>query len=494
MSTITFNVSYNNITKKITVPKPSTINQVSEICLVKFAISKPDVVGVLYSNNKILEGSLPIRLTTLSNNSKLKLELKAGSGKKEVAFKFTINADLVPKTVMSKINADRTLAQLITYVEEIESIKLNLEGKDSQLVIMNSIYPSGVYKTTKLSSLGQSSLAIRMNYLLSEAEKASRAEEQQNIVKVQLERQKQRNEGIRLGKEREEVERIEKELEEERLAYLKEAGVEEEVKSEISEGNKEPLETKKGITETIMDKVTTVPSKAKQITSTKEIDTIMTDYSEALTESPSLYLPSDSTPTYENPDEDYNMTVAQAQTYRNLITKSGKQTPITSEPVLPQKYLFRIKFPDRSILQVNFISEANTVKLGQLIKKIDDLILERFVGKYNLKLSYPPFKKIEFSFSENNSFLHLLDDFQSERLSLIWELKGGVAVEQGPYIKTESIDIKSSSELPEVLLESHRSELPAEEAVRVIEDIPVAKVNREPKKKAAKGVPKWFRT
>lgn len=47
---------------------------------------------------------------------------------------------------------------------------------------------------------------------------------------------------------------------------------------------------------------------------------------EPIDETPKLYVPTDKPqPAYQNPDEDYNMTVDQAKTYQNVIRNSAKR-------------------------------------------------------------------------------------------------------------------------------------------------------------------------
>lgn len=460
MSTITVQISYNYVSKKLLVPKSTTVAQLTQQALEKFNHSGN---GQLYYNDKALDSSLPLRLTNLINNSKLTLKAVAGGGGGgDIRVKFSD----VNTTVISKIKSNATLLQMIEAIEKEHT--LDLLSTPSHIVLMNTSYKSSQYPTTRLDAIvgNVNSAVIRMINEKDDGEKESRRIEQQEIVNLQLKQQEERIKRLREEKENEKVR--EKKRAEER-EYEKEV-------IEGEEKERRDIEEENGKKEKEMEyhESTSKPVETAKIDASPIVNNYERATENPIKESPQLYIPGQSTPSYENPNDDYNMTISQAQTYHKLIQDSGKKKKKLVAPP-PSKYLIRIKFPDRSILQINFVQDVDTIKFGQLIKKIDTLLLPQYINNYDLKFGYPPFARLAPSFKLNDTKLVEMPDFQSERIVLIWETQGQ---HTGPFIKKEEVgEILQSNEMPEVVLESHRSELPDEKVTKPTE----------------RKLPKWFK-
>ena len=191
--------------------------------------------------------------------------------------------------------------------------------------------------------------------------------------------------------------------------------------------------------------------------------------SQSFPENTVIYKPS-STTTYENPEEDYEFTLDHAKKYQELIRYKPTKPKAKIEKV-PQKYHIRIKFPNNYLLEIKF--DNTNVKFGELVKKIDDNLTEDFKSNYNLKVSYPPFKKFNISFSLNQTFLLKLPEFDTnEKVLLIWETD-----KTGQYlVNDQAVDF---GYLPEVQLEQNRRDLPDEQ--------------NKSKKLTKDKTPKWFK-
>ncbi|KAF8002315.1 hypothetical protein HF325_003280 [Metschnikowia pulcherrima] len=201
-----------------------------------------------------------------------------------------------------------------------------------------------------------------------------------------------------------------------------------------------------------------------------------------------LYVPLKSTSgTYENPDADYELTSNQAEKYYKIL-KSMQGKPAKKFAKKPSKYTIRIRFPDRALLDLHF--EDPATKLGQLLRKLDSYLLEKHINSYHLKSGLPPFEEIQFGFGANNTSLCDHPHFQQEKILLIWESQ---SVSAGPYLKQYLLR-KDVSELPTVVLESHRGDLEAdEESSKGIRSTADSRSADGKSKARAKGMPKWFR-
>lgn len=454
MSSITLNISYKGSTKKITTTKSTTISQLTLNVLSNFKISKDDYIGILNYNQKSLDSSLPIRLTPLINNCKLTLTLK----------KLDINNQINIRLMHPELgNQIKSCSIGINLFEVLQLFQIqNLEN--SQLRILNSYFTNDQYDLTRLGDvIGDSpSVVIRFEIIKLANEKEKILKQQQELNRLQLEEQKER---LRKQREQEEEaqqqQQIEKEQEQARIKHQDQMDIDQEEKYQRDL----PIEMDKPVVES------------------NEVDTGLVDqvnqeeyaYTEPeLQRQPQLYMPNSNTnhssQTYENPDEDYQMTISQAKTYHNIIknTITGKnksKSPIDGPNKTPKKYLIRIKFPDNSILQINYLEDVSNIKFGQLIKSIDELILPQYIDLYDLKLGYPPFTKLTQTFNANNEFLYNMPDFQSnETITLIWQLiKNDLNINKGPFVKQQNVIIKTSEDLPERVLERKRGELPDDE-------------------------------
>ncbi|KAI5952525.1 hypothetical protein KGF54_003392 [Candida jiufengensis] len=451
MATVSLNITYLTTSKKFTASKSQTISQLVSQCLTGFKIDSTTYTGDLYHNDKILDSSTPIRLTNLINNSKLTLKLKKIDINKEINVKFTSSKG----TSISKFNATTTLKQLV------ESFKYPI--KNTQLRILNLTIDFINYEKTTLGSIvgNANSVVIRIEEIKSKTQIAelNKKQEEANQLYIQQELARKKLEEEKLAKERKEQEHREE--------Y---AQTHDELKKTTTNEENEDVEmTDVEQPPTSQDNpnliVSDIPSKQNNTESAELIESSSSYVykEEEFQETPQLYIPSSTSNNsnqqqYQNPDEDYNMTVNQAKTYQNVIRASAKRTK-PKDSKLPTKYLIRIKFPDGSILQLNFLENINSLKFGQFIKRIDDLLLPQFLNNYNLKLGYPPFTKLTQSFTTNNELLINLKEFQNEQIILIWE---NSLASKGPFLNNTSQDliIKAKDELPERKLEKNRSLLP----------------------------------
>lgn len=490
MSSITLNVTHQNITKKISASKGTTISQIAQLASEKFAITTGHVGILKTSDGKLLDSSLPLRLTNLGNNSHLRLETTvADTTGREVQIKLTVvSKDRSVQNFIAKVNSINTLQQMINEFEQKHSVQLLKDGEDSQLVILNLTYASNKYSTTTLQSVvgSNNSAVIRMSYLESEDEKKKRILMQDEINRKQIEKQKLWLDAVKQKRE-EKVKEAEKsgnanigkdndELREREQPEPERRDDDTIITAAEGESRNSTIEKATSDTSAVHENPTQTDSKVKEIPA--KSTTI-------LDETPRLYVPSDTpSKTYENPDEDYNMTASQAELYRRVVAQSAKPTQHTGEKA-PTKYNVRIRFPDRSILQIDFHANVEALKLGQLVKRIDDLIHEDFIGKYSLRTSYPS-RKIELSFTNNNTLLSKIPEFKEEQVSLIWVPN---THSEGPFVKSGAIaHVQTSSELPEVILEQGAQDLLEEEA-KTGSRVP----KRTNGQASGRKVPKWFK-
>lgn len=487
MSSINFNIIYERqLPKKVTIAKASTINQLISQALTVFLIDPASYTGKLYHNDKLLDGSLPLRLTNLLNNSKLVLKTskKSSSGitNQDINVKFMndqggsavkkISNGLKLNEVVREFGGDLTRPSILRILE------LNIESEKYDQVTSESI-------------VGDSkNVVIRLNYRKSndEANKEATERKQQEAIRLHIEQEK-------LRKQKEERERLVELDKKKEIPPVYENDAKSEKDIEMKEPDEEPEEAQHVETKPV--------AKNPPPLETTADSNHYTFKEEELEDTPQLYVPS-KTPqkSYNNPDEDYEVTLNQVKAYQNMIRNSGKRKPSKNKvPLsLPKKYQIRIKFPDGTILQINFIENVSEVKFGQLIKKIDELLLPEFINEYNLKNGVPPFTTIDMNFTTNNEYLHKLPDFQQERIMLIWELQKKDLNVHGPYVKNSQLTIKQSDELPERVLETHRGELPDDDQYRrhhhhhhTASQNNSSKPATDADKSKESKVPKWFK-
>lgn len=456
MATIVLHVTYQGQPKKFTVNKSQTISQFISQCLTSYNIDSNAFSAELYHNNKALDSASPIRLTNLMNNSKLTLKVKKLDLNKEVNVKFISDQG----TVVRK----HTVA---TMLEEIVEQIVGRLSKPTQLRILDLVVGYEKYATTTLGSIvgNANSVVVRLEYQKLTNEKDALFKKQQEANRLQsVETQRRKElEVQKCLQEEQERQRLKKERA--RQAEAKNTNVQE---LNNSQEDAEMKDVEKG-TPSIATESVSNPSTG-DVAQQQGTNASFVYQEEPIDETPKLYVPSDKPqPTYQNPDEDYNMTVDQAKTYQNVIRNSAKRVKKTGGDIKkPSKYFIRVKFPDGAMLQINFLENVHEIKFGSLVKKLDELLVPEYINSYNLKIGYPPFTKLIQSFALNNEKLHNLEHFQSEQIVLIWELSKGDSTkvnQKGPFLNNESKDlvIKPSDELPAIKLEKHRNELPSKD-------------------------------
>lgn len=497
MATLALNITYQGQPKKFTVNKSQTISQFISQCLTSYNIDSNTFSGELYHNNKALDSASPFRLTNLLNNAKLTLKVK----------KLDLNREINVKFVSDKGTEVRKFTIGITLEELVEQIIGRLL-KPTQLRILDLVVGYEKYTTTTLGSIvgNANSVVIRLEFQKLTNEKDALFKKQQEANRLQLAETKKR-------KELERQKRLHDE-EQEREARAQAHRLEKEKQAKAQQDNEE-LRDAEGDAE-MKDVEEETPSTATESASnpsTSEVGNInaTTDGSfvyqeEPADETPKVYMPSNNPQqTYQNPDEDYNMTVEQAKTYQNVIRNSANNKRVKKGEVKskPSKYFIRVKFPDGAMLQINFLENVSEIKFGNLIKRIDELLINEFINSYNLKVGYPPFTKLVQSFALNNEKLHNLEHFQLEQVVLIWELSkesSNTVPHKGPFLNKESKDlvIKPSDELPAIKLEKHRNELPSKESSKssgggFFKSRSKSKDGEDKDEKKKSKIPKWLK-
>ncbi|RLV86956.1 hypothetical protein JA9_001092 [Meyerozyma sp. JA9] len=451
---VTFNVVYGNLTKRVEARKSDTVHQLTNICMQKYKIDA-NMRGELHYNGKRLDSSLPLRLTNLANNSRLTLSVQnVGDSKdKNVNVKLmVVLPDNTTHTFISTVPANIMLLKLVESMEKSNNVNLmDVPGYYMKLSVVNTQLSSldERFTTVRLNSiigLDVSSLVIRLSY--SRVDNHETVMKQKEIVKKQLEEQQkwnERRESERVERERQTAQ--EKELSEIRDEPMDEAGEEEDTSNQapLSRSMEQPPQP--SISNASQVEPSAVDSRLKAQPTPQN--------NQQKPESAEYFVPSDKRYIYENSDDDYDMTVTQAQKYHKLIQESAtRKTPKQARK--PQSYSVRIKFPDRSLLQLAFAADS---RFGQILKELDHYILPAYKNNYHLKVAYPPFKKLEFSFSANNTRLDEHGEFGSnENIVLLWEVADGNA--SGPFIDTKLVNARETTELPEIQLESNRGQLP----------------------------------
>ncbi|RLV90625.1 hypothetical protein JA1_004437 [Spathaspora sp. JA1] len=486
MSSITLSITYNGSTKKFTTSKATAISQLISEALSNFGISKDEYTGTLSYNSKPIDSSLPIRLTPLLNNSKLTLSVT----------KLDLDFDVNVKLLVDGTSSIKKCGAGLTIRELLESFSVDLTKEcEVRILDLQLTSSSGKFDSVKLGSVVNKklgSVVIRLNYQKSTSEKERIHNEQQEAVKLQLEGERRRK---LEDAERRRQEEEEKEKSENILKEQEKAQEQEELDEQIGNTKKEQFQESRSVDQKQeykpADSVST-PSKDSTPNNPVYIE-------EPLAETPQLYIPSQTArpTTYENPDEDYEMTLGQAKAYHSIIKASAiKKKKTSPTPAsLPSKYLIRVKFPDSSILQINFLEDVHLVKFGQLVKRIEDLLYPNFIDAYNLKVGYPPFTVLGQSFDLNNKLLHEMPDFRSERITLIWELIKNDLNISGPYVKSGGeVTVRATTEMPEQILESVRGKLPDDEREKkLVKEVDQADDRSGSKSKKSTKLPKWLK-
>lgn len=465
-----FLISYGFKTHKVSCPPSSTVSKLIDLSRHKFKLAPDAAVDLVYKD-KVIDSLLPLRYANVPANAKLVLKKTEATELREVTIKLALAEG---GSYVTRIDTRSTLAQMLAQIESAHGAKLRGEEGSGLaalvLTAMNTSINEAEFASTNVVALVGSqatSAVIRLSRASTLGGALMRKDEQERIVKLQLERQKARN--FRLREE-----------------AAKQAGLiaspKDEPEDRPQQNDNVALTNDKPIAHHDHNSDTSdIPIQAQAPIADVESATPLA--------AAQVYLPStQSAETYTHTADTYDMTVAQAQKYHKMLVDSMKpKKPRNTPPKIPNRYLIRVKFPDRCTLQLAF-EDGATVKFGALLKKLDELLLPQFRNHYTLKFGYPPFTKITANFRNNDTALHELkvsknpEDIFTERTSLIWELDAAHD-NRGPFLMQEGTDIAvaTNSERPEIQLETHRGELP--------EDKPDTDRNQSKKP----GVPKWFK-
>lgn len=475
----TFYVTCNSATKKVTCLPGTTINDLAALSIEKFKLP-PDTNACLLHKGKALDGMLLIRLANLINNAKLDLvrvELSEPVQLKIVGM--CLGKSL---TKILTVNRSISVADLITQFfkecgEDIDWTKYSVELSAIQSRILNSSADFSAATVASLVGLGSNaSLRLLVEDLEAKRLKEMAQREQQQLRREQ-ERQKIKDMLIK---------------KDEGSSTAPQPFVPPPTKA-ITKPKPEPVqeaELKNSLSENLFDSAATekllslgslLPNALHEsLTSDTPSDSAWRLPQDT---QDTLYIPKGHLDTYDNPDDDYNFTTRHAETYLKVI--QGMQQPhkkIATQA--PTRYTIRLRFPDRSLLDL--VMEDSAVRLGQLFKKIDSYVHPKFINTYTLKNGAPPFEKIQLGFSHNNKLLKDHPLFQQEKLLLVWEPEANLP---GPYLNGE-LKAKNIIEIPAAKLESSRQNLPDDNPNQ--RKSAHSKIEKTKSEKRS-GMPKWFR-
>lgn len=423
MASLVLHVRLGRVTKKVVCQNTLTVNQLIELAVSKFG--EEGMNGELTHGGKRLDRTLPLRLTNIVNNSRVELELQRNREAKEVQIKLNMSDGKDTLTYVDRVSDGLSIKQVLETFETKHNIRIFGKGK-FETVILNARVKSDdaeMSSSLRLIAGDVGSLVMRLAY--SKREGVDK-EEQLKINRKQVE---QMREYQRQEKARREI------LEKERLT--RDVQRQEAQSDEHETPTQSPLVAHEQKNDVGITKAQDTDASYDSNSSQE-----LSDYDKSDT----LYVPS-KVIRYENPEEDYEMTVDQAKIYHKLVVASGKRHP-KKERQIPSEYSVRIRFPDQKLLQLH-IPDSST-KLGNFLKKLDLYLSPTFKSNYVLKLGHPPFAKLTLSFAENEKPLNELMEFQEERIVLIWE---PLSNDKGPFIKESLLDeghVKQLGDLPEV--------------------------------------------
>lgn len=494
----TCHVLYQNVSKKIQCPNTHTVNQLIELSLAKFNLSLS--FGELSSGGKKLDALLPIRYTNLVNNAKLTLTVSKGNT--EVNLKIVGTIELKQITSMMKVPPSITAAELVLQFATLNNIEIDLASKHVLLSVLQTAVDNISHefdKTTLKSLLGTSSSAMIRLVVEDKSKHAAKKKLQEEQGKLRAQLEEKKRQARLLEKEQNDAKEPEptghKTVTTEPVLKPKSDQIDHpEEKSLPSEGPSNSLSNtivpdetnsanKKGEDLMQTDPVKTTPGASDGNSERNARSFVLSNDTED-----TVYVPHKKLEVYENPEDDYNMTTAQAETYLNIIKSMQTRPKKKNEAKSPTHYAIRLRFPDRSLVQLHI--EDPSTKLGQLMKKIDSYIDPKFINSYRIKNGTPPFKEIKFGFQENGTALNEHLDFQQEKVLLIWEPSS--SHQPGPYL-VQGVNTKDVSQLSTVMLETHRGEL-EEDALATGKSVKGTS-DEKPKLKTKlnKSMPKWFR-
>lgn len=496
-------VSYQNATKKVTCPKTVTVNHLVSLSLEKFKLP-PDTRGVLLSGGKKLDGLLPLRLTNLVNNARLTLETVSAAGSSAtLKVAATVNLETISKIV--KMETNQTVADLLSKFMQEAGKSDDWRDQSVQLSVFQSSInnDSTDFSTTTIGSLiGSASNAVLRVVIESSSNRKQREElhEEQRLARQRMQEEKRR---ARLQAKQEAELRPPQEAESTARAHeteVNEAKNEAEV-TRLPEEVPGLVQRESDLGNSLQDlraervkQQNPEHTEGRQLVAEQEISTAegrrelsTENWQMPVEHEDTLYVPQERAQIYDNPEDDYNLTTAQAERYFNMIRGMQTNRKTKKEAVVPQKYTIRVRFPDRALLDLHL--ENLNVKLGQFLKKLDTYIHANHINTYKLRTGQPPFEEVAVGFVANDTLLKDHPQFQLEKLLLIWESTQSNA--RGPFVK-DGLVPKDVSELPTVVLENNRAHLEDDLAPR---STPMNRAsvpaNRETPK--TKGLPKWFR-
>lgn len=497
---LSFSIAYNNVYKKVTCSRTNTVNQLASLAIAKFNLPS-SVHGSLLHNGKKLDGLLPLRLTNLVNNAKLSLEVSTSL--RPVTLKVVGSVLGERKQKIIKTKTDSSLEELLdTFAKETGT---KYEGLYVQISMLDARIDNGStdFKETQLGSiLGSADNAVLRITIESHETQTQREKLQakQTELRRQLEEHKRQ---ARLLEKRlmEEAGQTEQESQAETKQIESATGehVDDENSSPQSESDlfvnvvekdagvedeSQEMDTSEAPVSPPSPTATPDPSLSGVSVATYEPESFQVKQIDQDT----VFVPQGRSQHYENPDSDYNLTVAQAEKYYSIIKSMQTNKRHAPKDVIPPlSYKIRIRFPDRALLDIKI--DESSMKLGQLLKKVDGYVHERHINSYRLRNGVPPFEEIAVGFQENNKELRHHKFFQNERIMLIWESTEKLA--KGPFLKL-TVNTRSIEEMPTVQLETNRGQLADDEAEkRRHSGLEASASNKSEKKKH--GLPKWFK-
>ncbi|QEL62626.1 hypothetical protein CJJ09_004805 [Candidozyma auris] len=456
---LSFSIAYNNVSKKVTCSRTNTVNQLASLAIAKFNLPS-SVHGCLLYNGKKLDGLLPLRLTNLVNNAKLSLEVSTLS--RPVTLKVVGSVLGESKQKIIKTKTDSSLEELLdTFAKETGT---KYEGLYVQINSERKIQAKQTELRRQLEEHKRQARLLEKRL----KEEAGQTEQESQAETKQIE-----------SATGEQVDDENSSPQSESDSFVnvveKDAGVEDE--SQEMDTSEPPISPPSPT-------ATPDPSLSGVSIATYEPESFQVKQIDQDT----VFVPQGRSQHYENPDSDYNLTVAQAEKYYSIIKSmqtNKRQAP--KDVIPPSSYKIRIRFPDRALLDIRI--DESSMKLGQLLKKVDGYVHERHINSYRLRNGVPPFEEIAVGFQENNKELKHHKFFQNERIMLIWESTEKSA--KGPFLKS-TVNTRSIEEMPTVQLETNRGQLADEEAEKRRHSGSEASASNKSEKKKH-GLPKWFK-
>lgn len=453
---ILVNVSYNQLNKKVTISKSKTVGDLLQASLDKFDLTNQSGQLIHPQTQKVLDVTSVIKYSNIINNGKLMLQII------EAPHKLVNLKVMKPDGSSQVIKVDNSvkIADLVT--------QLSLEMENLLMNLMNRVVEVGEYKELELKGLigNLGNLVIRFS--------VKREQKEPHHIKRPKE-VKEPTKSLKEEPKKEEVRAPKEELEQKKPEVTEMAQ-----EKPKAEPEPEPEPEQEQDPESEQEPELAPEMKTEQSEPHIKQDIVQKAVTEPTSNKDVLYKPS-RTQIYENPEEDYELTLNQAKLYQNIIKYNPRKKPNT-KPKEPEVYRLRVKFPNNYILDIRLAPDE---KFGELIKRIDSHLTEPFKSNYQLKLSYPPFKPLSIGFVNNNKKLTDMDDVDDKTL-FIW-----TSEQAGQYLIDEIS--KDYNEMPGVKLELMRDELPDEEKTNSYTNSKSQSSLKDPKKKSDKKVPKWLK-